>query len=180
MSMGAYEHGGAGVEGGEAKAVYVLVPCPHGTLRERDARGPGARARARAVRCAHALLRRVLLHQVDVDQARDSSFRRFSSTLRRRSCTAWPQFGGSPVMGEVSGLGGTVGAWRRPALLSYSLVLQTTPPSPRPNSLGRAARAPSHTQREKSPWSASSPPQAWGRGAVVEASGCRPPALQPH
>lgn len=60
---------GGGVEGGEAKAVYVLVPCPHGTLRERDARGPGARARARAVRCAHALLRRVLLHQVDVDQA---------------------------------------------------------------------------------------------------------------
>ena len=54
------------MEGGWRGRVCVLEPCPHGRLRERDARGPGARARA--VRCAHALLRRALLHQVDIDQ----------------------------------------------------------------------------------------------------------------
>ena len=33
-------------------------------------------------------------------------------------------------MGEVSGLGGTVGAWRRPALLSYSLWFSRPLPPP--------------------------------------------------
>ena len=95
-------------EGGEAKLYGVLVPCHHGRLRERDARGPGARARA--VRCAHALLRRALLHQVDIDQPQGLELPPVLLDLTQAVLQGMATVRGCTVMGEVSGLRGTVGA----------------------------------------------------------------------
>ena len=108
----------------------ALVPCHHGRLRERDARGPGASARVRAVRCAHALLRRALLHQVHIDQPQGLELPPVLLDLTQAVLQ------GMATVRGVYGDGRCVGAWghrRRPALLSYSLVLQTIPPCPRPN-----------------------------------------------
>jgi len=98
------------MEGGWRGGVCVLVPCHHGRLRERDARGPGPGARARAVRCAHALLRRALLHQVDIDQPQGLELPPVLLDLTQAVLQGMATVRGCTVMGEVSGLRGTVGA----------------------------------------------------------------------
>ena len=82
------------------------------------------------MRCAHALLRRALLHQVDIDQPQGLELPPVLLDLTQAVLQGMATVRGCTVMGEVSGLGGTVGAWRRPALLSYSLWLDhsTLPP----------------------------------------------------
>ena len=118
------------MEGGWRGGVCVLVPCHHGRLRERDARGPGAGAGARAVRCAHALLRRALLHQVDIDQPQGLELPPVLLDLTQAVLHGMATVRGVYGDGRSVGAWGTVGAWRRPALLSYSLWLDhsTLPP----------------------------------------------------
>ena len=107
----------------------ALVPCHHGRLRERDARGPGPGARA--VRCAHALLRRALLHQVDIDQPQGLELPPVLLDLTQAVLQ------GMATVRRVYGDGRCVGAWghrRRPAPLSYSLWFsRPLSPPPRPN-----------------------------------------------
>ena len=83
----------------------ALVPCHHGRLRERDARGPRARARARAVRCAHALVRRALLHQVDIDQPQGLELPPVLLDLEKAVLQ------GMATVRGVYGDGRSVGAW---------------------------------------------------------------------
>ena len=60
--------------------------------------------------CAHALLRRALLHQVDIDQPQGLELPPVLLDLTQAVLQGMATVRGCTVMGEVSGLRGTVGA----------------------------------------------------------------------
>ena len=130
----------------------------------------------KAVPCAHAVLRRALLSEVDIEQPQ--RLEQPTVALNVTQAVLHPQ---CSVCGDGRSVGAWgIGAWRRPPCFRrYSLALQTAPPQA-PPILTSPARAPAHTRRGRSPWRASSAPQTRSRRTVAEASGCRPPALQPQ